>query len=351
MHGSSGTGGVTFKRFYLTLCLGILCGFTFAYLFMNISSMSMEIPSFFQGSKDIFQWKAKDGSANKTVSESFDIHGNREEFRRNQSSIADVLRKKVRVLCWVMTAPKNHDTKAVHVKATWGKRCNILLFMSTKGDPRLPAVKLKGIAEGRNHLWAKTKAAFQYVYDHYKDEADWFMKADDDTYVIVENLRYLLQNYSSSDPLHFGCRFKPFTKSGYMSGGAGYVLSREALDRFVNRGLTNTTEGLCRRDGGGDEDVEMGKCLDKLEVKPGDSRDSFGRGRFFPFVPETHIIPGAIEASNWFNSYAYYETKNGPECCSDSAISFHYVPPNLMYVLEYLIYHLRPYGLDSEAHS
>ncbi|QQP41194.1 Uncharacterized protein FKW44_015482 [Caligus rogercresseyi] len=58
------------------------------------------------------------------------------------------------------------------------------------------------------------------------------MKADDDTYVIVENLRYLLQNYSSSDPLHFGCRFKPFTKSGYMSGGAGYVLSREALDRL-----------------------------------------------------------------------------------------------------------------------
>lgn len=40
-------------------------------------------------------------------------------------------------------------------------------------------------------------------------------------YVIVENMRYLLTAYNSSDPIFLGCKFKPYVKQGYMSGGAG----------------------------------------------------------------------------------------------------------------------------------
>lgn len=44
-------------------------------------------------------------------------------------------------------------------------------------------------------------------------------------YVIVENLRFMLSAYKPTDPIYLGCRFKPFVKQGYMSGGAGILNS------------------------------------------------------------------------------------------------------------------------------
>lgn len=50
----------------------------------------------------------------------------------NNTSLAEQLHGEVRVLCFVLTSPSNHRTKAVHVMNTWGTRCNKLLFMSTE---------------------------------------------------------------------------------------------------------------------------------------------------------------------------------------------------------------------------
>ena len=47
--------------------------------------------------------------------------------------------------------------QAAHVKATWGRRCDKLMFMSSEEDKELPTVALEGVREGREHLWNKTR--------------------------------------------------------------------------------------------------------------------------------------------------------------------------------------------------
>uniref|UniRef100_A0A915DT18 Uncharacterized protein n=1 Tax=Ditylenchus dipsaci TaxID=166011 RepID=A0A915DT18_9BILA len=66
----------------------------------------------------------------------------------------------------------------------------------------------------------------------------------------------MLMAHSSSDPVYFGCKFKPFVKQGYMSGGSGYVLSKEAVRRLVVKGIPDPSK--CKKANNGAEDAEMG---------------------------------------------------------------------------------------------
>ncbi|XP_042888170.1 glycoprotein-N-acetylgalactosamine 3-beta-galactosyltransferase 1-like [Penaeus japonicus] len=147
--------------------------------------------------------------------------GNSEDLRKaihlmRELQEAKRLYREVRVLCWVLMYPGAHDTKAKPIKATWGKRCNKLIFMSTEDDPSIGAVDV-GSLEGYKKLWNKTRSALKYIYNNHLEDFEWFLKADSDTYVLVDNLRYVLQDYDTNEPLYFGQHYKVY--GGYNAGG------------------------------------------------------------------------------------------------------------------------------------
>ena len=79
-----------------------------------------------------------------------------------------------------MTFPDNHRKKADFVKATWGKRCNKLLFISSSPDENFDTVDVN-VTDGREFLWDKTRKSFEYAYENHLNDGDWFLKVDDDS--------------------------------------------------------------------------------------------------------------------------------------------------------------------------
>ena len=85
------------------------------------------------------------------------------------------------------------------------------------------------------------------------DEFDYFAKADDDTFLIIENLKRYLAHRDWNEPEFFGHRmyFKVDGKKiTYNSGGPGQILSRPALKLMVERSYSNKTYN-CMKDGQG----------------------------------------------------------------------------------------------------
>lgn len=62
--------------------------------------------------------------------------------------ITNLLNKEVSIFCWTTTVESNHKSKAIHIKATWAKRCTRHVFISNVNDANLGAIKFAGIGEG-----------------------------------------------------------------------------------------------------------------------------------------------------------------------------------------------------------
>ena len=167
------------------------------------------------------------------------------------------------LLIGILTQQEYLHTRAQAVYETWaqdigevvffvGEDCKISANLS-----HLPIIKLKGIPD---HVYPPLKKAFavmQYMYDHFIDQYNWFIRADDDMYVRGELLMDLLKKMSPYDRVYLGRagigkeddldRLHLLPHERYCMGGPGVVFSNAAmravgphLSQCLNAGQYNT---------------------------------------------------------------------------------------------------------------
>ena len=248
-----------------------------------------------------------------------------------------------RILCWVCTYPATKNSVFLLDKL-WGQFLTKTIYVSNDISllHPLPTLLFPSTDETRGLLWTKTIFAFRSLLMRYGEEFDWFMKADDDTFVVPDNLYKFLREYNSSIPYYFG---REITINGviYCSGGGGYIVSRAALKLFVN-GL----DGVCKdQNNGVVEDYEFGRCLNRLGIYPEDSRDNIGRFRFNLLSFRNHYQTPEGRFPKWFYAMSLYPILYGKNCCASDVITFHYMNVNdsielFTILLEYPKYLLSP---------
>ena len=60
------------------------------------------------------------------------------------------------------------------------------------------------VIDAYENLSDKVFLTFMYIYRKFLNKYDWFLKADDDTFIFVDHLREFLSNKNDSQPVTYG---------------------------------------------------------------------------------------------------------------------------------------------------
>lgn len=175
------------------------------------------------------------------------------------------------VFVGVMTAEQYLTTRARAVFETWAQDLpgRIAFFSSeVSRAPGLPLIPLRSVDDS----YPPQKKSFLmllYMYEHYGDRFEWFMRADDDVYVRGDKLGEFLRSVDSRKPQFIGQAGRGTNSErdalaldyneNFCMGGPGVLISRETLRRvaphvkYCLKHLYTTHE-----------DVELGRCVAKF---------------------------------------------------------------------------------------
>ena len=186
--------------------------------------------------------------------------------------ISDELDTKRLLFVGIMTAEKFLDSRASVVYNTWGKDVpgKIAFFAGNESigaTHSLPVITLSGV-DDRYPPQPKSFMMLKYMYDHFINDYEWFMRCDDDVYVRTDKLEELLRGFDSSEDLFIGQAGQGLQSErgklglapndNFCMGGPGMIMSRSVLIK-----LAPHLEYCLKHLVSSHEDVEVGRCIRK----------------------------------------------------------------------------------------
>ena len=240
-------------------------------------------------------------------------------FQSNSLSESEFLLQQTKILCWIILDgntkankfssdlyhPEGYPMPSIYspetaITRSWGKRCSKLLIFapSLHNSYHTPVIRLA--TKTVSPTWTSAREALIYISQTYIDEYHWFLQAEEDTYVIMENLAYYLSVYNSSQSINLGHAHTSWSGT-YASAGSGSVLSQGAMRRLYNKLLKGHCEPYS-----GSVNSHLGNCLSELGVQVQDTRDYWGRARFLEYQPSSLLLPNQLPWHSEFVSHSKY---------------------------------------------
>uniref|UniRef100_A0A6V7LHP4 N-acetylgalactosaminide beta-1,3-galactosyltransferase n=1 Tax=Bracon brevicornis TaxID=1563983 RepID=A0A6V7LHP4_9HYME len=244
------------------------------------------------------------------------------------------LKSKVHVTCVVFIKRRK---LARAIKSTWGPRCSkIYYFSRDTEDPSIPIRKFPGKLTSSWHMLCQV---IKVLWDESTGSSDlqWIIFVNDDTIVLLENLRYLLAPLDYNKGYYLGHPVVLWEQS-YNVAEAGYVLSRGSLVKIVE---AFETDEACKSGGKywKKEDFYLGKHLASFKIYPSDTRDDQFRGIFHGYPLQT-MLWGLAKPGSYFTRAVY---PLGNECCSPRSVTFGISEADKLHTIYYMLYHLSVY--------
>ncbi|KER19461.1 hypothetical protein T265_11777 [Opisthorchis viverrini] len=224
------------------------------------------------------------------------------QVKKTDLNYAKRLASTIHIYCFILTESSQLDSQ-LHVQNTWVRRCTRYGFVTPT-----PHRLLRRLDSNHSTLtykrksWNTMRITLRSLYAS-KEPVMYYLKADFDTYIIMENVRYMLELEDPKEPFLLGHVHEPGPYGDKISNSVGYLLSKRALELIVTRGLDKKPEcGETDRR----EDEQISLCAEAVGVEVRDSFDFLGKSRFSNVTINDLLGPYPNNTPRWYPEESDY---------------------------------------------